>query len=113
MILQWGVWHINKELMARLRAEKTTEAKRLFRQLDNREFFANALSFVSGLCILLAIVLISFLFDDSYKALEEYFFPFIAITMAILSYWWSDKLRKSAIALIIKYCKTNSSTHKS
>ena len=99
------VWHVNKELMTRLRAEKTEEAKRLFRKLDNREFFSNALSYLFSISLVIAIIITISLFGSSYIYPEQYFYPIIAIVVAFLSKWGSDKLKSSATAILIDYFK--------
>lgn len=107
------VWHVNKELMARLRAEKTEEAKRLFRKLDNREFFSNALSYIFSISLVMAIFIVIILFRSSYVYPEEYFYPIIAIVVAFLSKWGSDKLKDSATVILKDYFKQKQKTDKS
>lgn len=107
------VWHVNKELMTRLRAEKTEEAKRLFRKLDNREFFSNALSYLFSISLVIAIITIISLFGSSYIYPEQYFYPIIAIAVAFLSKWGSDKLKSSATAILIDYFKQKQKNSKS
>lgn len=107
------VWHVNKELMTRLRAEKTEEAKRLFRKLDNREFFSNALSYLFSISLVIAIIITISLFGSSYVYPEQYFYPIIATVVAFLSKWGSDKLKSSATAILIDYFKQKQKNSKS
>lgn len=107
------VWHVNKELMTRLRAEKTEEAKRLFRKLDNREFFSNALSYLFSISLVIAIIITISLFGSSYIYPEQYFYPIIAIAVAFLSKLGSDKLKRSATAILIDYFKQKQKNSKS
>lgn len=98
------VWHINKELMTRLRADKSREAKRLFRQLDNREFSSNALSYLFSIFLVLAIF---GLFTGAPLV------SIILIIVAFLSKWGSDKLKDSATAILIEYFKQKQKADKS
>ena len=106
------VWHIKKELLERLRAENTEESKKLLRQLDTREFFSNALSYSFSFFLVLTIVIIFTLFKSTYIYPEEYFYPVVTIAIAILSFWWSDKLKDSATTLLASYYKQKQVTNK-
>ena len=99
------VWHVNKELMGRLRANKSKEAKRLFRQLDNREFSSNALSYLFSISLALAVF--------GFFAGGGPIIPIIFIAIAILSKWGSDKLKDSATAILVDYFKQKQKTNRS
>lgn len=107
-----NVWHVNKELMARLRMEKTDEAKRLFRKLDNREFFSNALSYLFSISLVIAVITIISLFGRSYIYPVEYCYPIIATIVSFLSKWGSDRLKSSATVALIDYFKQKQKTDK-
>lgn len=99
--------------MSRLRAEKSEEAKRLFRKLDNREFFSDALSYLFSISLFMTVVIVILLFNSSYIYPEEYFYPIMAIVVAFLSKWGSDKLKDSATAILIDYFKQKQNIGKS
>ncbi len=109
MLFAWGTWNINKELMENLRKDKSKEAKHLFRQLDNREFFSNFLSFTFSLSVLATIGLIVLLCTSYHADVLGYVLMavgvLVSIAAAVLSFIGSYKLKNSAIVLLTKYIK--------